>query len=125
MFTRELYFTVSPAEFPQTDFFSMDRECMVRDRTHDVRKIRHLLIKSGNDHLPVFIIRKRLPILDLCLHARAEIIVDRADHVDLVVADLVNVRQRILIYRVDERYRKLIPLFYPEAGKLFIRVPVP
>ena len=60
---------------------------------------------------PVFIIRKRLPILDLCLHARAEIIVDRADHVDLVVADLVNVRQRILIYRVDERYRKLIPSF--------------
>ena len=125
MFTGELYFAVSSAEIPQTDFFSVKCECVVRDRTHDVRKIRHLLIKSGNDHLPVFIIRKRLPILDLCLHARAEIIVDRADHVDLVVADLVNVRQRILIYRVDERYRKLIPLFYPEAGIFCVCVSVP
>ena len=104
MFTRELYFTVSPAEFPQTDFLSMDRECMVRDRTHDVRKIRHLLIKSGNDHLPVFIIRQCLPILELRLDARAKIVVDGADHIDFMVADLVDIRQRILIDRVDERH---------------------
>ena len=82
----------------------MDRECMVRDRTHDVRKIRHLLIKSGNDHLPVFIIRQCLPILELRLDARAKIVVDGADHIDFMVADLVDIRQRILIDRVDERH---------------------
>lgn len=104
MFTRELYFTVSPAEFPQTDFFSMDRECMVRDRIHDVLKDTASPYQIGNDHLPVFIIRQCLPILELRLDARAKIVVDGADHIDFMVADLVDIRQRILIDRVDERH---------------------
>ena len=44
------------------------------------------------------------PILELRLDARAKIVVDGADHIDFMVADLVDIRQRILIDRVDERH---------------------
>ena len=83
---------------------------MVRDRAYDVREPWHLHIKSGNNHLSVFIDLQRLPVFDLRLDTGTEVVVDRADNVDLAVADLINIRQRILVYGMDKSYRKFIPL---------------
>jgi hypothetical protein len=88
----------------------MDREDVVGNCPHDIRKPWHFPVKAGNDHFSVFPIFQLLSLFDLRLDSGSEIIVDGPHHIDLMVPDLIYVRQRVLVDRMDECDGKFVPL---------------